>query len=77
MVTLVSAVLVLAVEEGTRGSQIDTVGQSLWWAVSTVTTVGFGDVVPKTTAGRFFALVPMLAGVTLLCCCQCELRQPL
>jgi len=40
-------------------------GQALWWAIPTVTTVGFGDVVPRTTARRSFALVPMIAGVTL------------
>jgi voltage-gated potassium channel len=66
MITMVSAVLVLAVEEGTRGSEIDTMGQSLWWAVSTVTTVGYGDIAPHTTAGRLFALVPMIAGVALI-----------
>src|SRR5215213_2465642 len=66
MVTLVSSVLVLAFEEGNPGSQINSMGDALWFSVSTVTTVGLGDVVPRTTAGRVFALIPMLTGVVLV-----------
>jgi voltage-gated potassium channel len=45
---------------------IGTFGDSLWWAVTTVTTVGYGDVLPETTAGRFVAAVLMLAGLGLI-----------
>jgi voltage-gated potassium channel len=41
-------------------------GDSLWWAVVTVTTVGYGDLVPETLAGRVTAFVLMLVGVGLL-----------
>jgi voltage-gated potassium channel len=41
----------------------DTLGDSLWWAAQTVTTVGYGDVVPKTTGGRLIGLVVMVFGV--------------
>jgi len=66
MLGLVSSVLVLAVEEGHDGSQINTMGDALWWAVATVTTIGYGDVVPQTGTGRVMAFVLMLAGVGLV-----------
>jgi voltage-gated potassium channel len=43
-----------------------TVGLALWWAVSTVTTVGYGDVVPTTTTGRFVATGLMIIGFASL-----------
>jgi voltage-gated potassium channel len=41
-------------------------GDALWWAVATVTTVGYGDVVPKTTVGRSIASVLMITGFAFL-----------
>ena len=43
-----------------------TVGDSLWWGIVTLTTVGYGDIVPKTTAGRWAAVTIMLTGVAVL-----------
>ena len=40
-----------------------SVGSGLWWAVQTVTTVGYGDIVPVTIAGRLLASVVMLLGI--------------
>jgi len=45
---------------------ISTPAEGLWWALVTVTTVGYGDVVPTTNAGRFFASVLILIGLGLL-----------
>jgi len=41
-------------------------GASLWWGVVTVTTVGYGDIVPQTTVGRLAATVLMLVGIAML-----------
>jgi voltage-gated potassium channel len=43
-----------------------TVGSGLWWSVQTVTTVGYGDNVPTTDAGRVIAAFVMLAGIGFL-----------
>jgi voltage-gated potassium channel len=40
-----------------------TIGTGMWWAVQTVTTVGYGDRVPVTVAGQFLAAVVMLLGI--------------
>ena len=64
VVILGAAALILAVEEGSGGS-IDSFGDALWWAVTTVTTVGYGDTFPVTAAGRGIAAFLMLAGIAL------------
>ncbi len=43
-----------------------SVGSGMWWAVQTVTTVGYGDYVPKTVAGRILATFVMLGGIGFL-----------
>ncbi len=36
------------------GNKINTIGDGLWWAITTITGVGYGDVVPVTGLGRVF-----------------------
>jgi voltage-gated potassium channel len=43
-----------------------TLGQALWFAVTTVSTVGYGDYVPRSGAGRLVASALMLAGLGLI-----------
>jgi voltage-gated potassium channel len=44
----------------------DGLGDAMWWAVQTVTTVGYGDVVPEHVAGRLIGGALMLQGIALL-----------
>jgi voltage-gated potassium channel len=46
--------------------EFPTIGKGLWFALQTVTTVGYGDVTPKRASGRFIAAVVMLAGIGFL-----------
>ena len=43
-----------------------SIGSGLWWAVQTVTTVGYGDHVPATAAGKLVAALVMLVGIGFL-----------
>jgi len=61
---LAAATLVYAVERGGEGP-IQTFPDALWWAAATVTTVGYGDVFPKTHAGRGIAFLLMLVGISV------------
>jgi voltage-gated potassium channel len=70
---LVAAVLVLngaiivdLFERHARGSNIHTLGQSTWWAVTTVSTVGYGDYFPVTAGGRVTAGAIMAIGILTL-----------
>jgi voltage-gated potassium channel len=58
------ALLVHAAEDG-HGGSIDSVGDALWWSITTVTTVGYGDTFPVTPAGRGIAAVLMATGIAL------------
>lgn len=65
LVVVGSALLVAAVEGGAPGSSIGSIGDALWWAITTVTTVGYGDLAPVTPVGRGVAVVLMILGIGL------------
>jgi voltage-gated potassium channel len=58
--------LVLLFEENAKGSNIHDYPTALWWAIVTVTTVGYGDRYPSTPGGRAVAVVLMLLGIGLI-----------
>lgn len=66
MVVLVAALAILDAERGKPDANIESFGDAIWWAMTTVTTVGYGDHFPVTTTGRFVAVGLMVAGIALL-----------
>ena len=66
IVVLVASLAVLQAERGATGSNINGFGDALWWSMTTVTTVGYGDLFPVTTTGRLIAGGLMIAGIALL-----------
>ena len=62
LLTLGSGAILLA-EQGKIGTNINTMGDALWWAIVTVSTVGYGDHYPITDLGRIIASVILICGV--------------
>jgi len=56
------AIGIFAVEHG-QNNHIQSIGDALWWAVVTATTVGYGDVSPVTAEGRLIAVGLMVVGI--------------
>ena len=66
LLIFVSSLAVLQLERADPASDINTLPDALWWALATVTTVGYGDITPITTEGKLLAAVLMVAGIALL-----------
>jgi voltage-gated potassium channel len=66
LLVLCAALAVLDAEQKSPDANITTFPDALWWATTTVTTVGYGDRFPTTTEGRWVAAGLMLAGIALL-----------
>lgn len=60
MVALIMATIMVVVEGPQNG--FTSIPTAMYWAVTTITTVGFGDITPKTDLGRFFSSILMLLG---------------
>ena len=71
-VTLIAGLVVVLASlaayqaEHATNSEFATVGDALWWGIVTLTTVGYGDIVPKTMAGRFCGVAIMIMGIGVL-----------
>jgi voltage-gated potassium channel len=66
LLVFVASLAILDAERSAPGSSIKTIGDAMWWAVVTVTTVGYGDEVPITPQGRLIATALMFCGIALL-----------
>lgn len=66
MLAFVAALAVLDAERGVRGANITSFGDAMWWACTTMTTVGYGDRYPVTGTGRLVGVLLMIGGIALL-----------
>lgn len=66
LLAYIGAVQITITERGVEGSNIKSFGDGLWWAITTVTTVGYGDRFPTTSTGRVLAVCLMLVGISLM-----------
>ena len=64
-VVLIGSLVAYHAEHATN-HEFATVGDALWWGIVTLTTVGYGDIVPQTTTGRWAAVTIMITGVAVL-----------
>jgi len=63
--TVFAAATMHAVEGSVQPKAFGTIPDAMWWAIATLTTVGYGDVVPITTLGRIVAGITMIVGLGL------------
>ena len=66
LLSFCAALAVLDAERDAPDANITDFGDAMWWAITTMTTVGYGDRFPVTPTGRFAAAGLMLAGIALL-----------
>ena len=66
MAQVVLGYLMVLVESSHPETQFQTVGQGVYWAIVTMTTVGYGDIVPQTVLGQLLAAVVMLLGFGII-----------
>ena len=66
LLVFVGALAVLDVEQNAPDAKIVTFGDAAWWAITTITTVGYGDLFPVTPIGRMVAAALMMSGIAVL-----------
>ena len=65
-IVIFGSTAIFQLESGQPDSQINSRLDAAWWAVSTITTVGYGDMVPVTDTGKIMAIFFMLFGLGIL-----------
>ena len=61
-----ASLAILETERGHPGAKINNFGDAVWWSITTVTTVGYGDLSPATGKGRVIAVLLMMGGISLV-----------
>jgi len=62
----VSATLIYAVESDLEGGDFGSIPVAMWWALTTITTVGYGDMVPQTVLGKLMGCWTMVGGTLIV-----------
>ncbi len=63
---LISATLMYWIEADMQPDRFGSIPRALWWAAVTMTTVGYGDVVPMSVMGKLIAVVTSMGGIVLI-----------
>ena len=63
---MIGSFVIFSIESQHPDSQINTMFDATWWTVATVTTVGYGDIVPVTETGKIVAIFYMFFGIGVL-----------
>ena len=66
LLAYVAALAELKTERYAPNATITNFGDALWWAITTLSTVGYGDFVPVTSTGRIIAALLMVGGISLI-----------
>lgn len=64
--TLVAATAMYMIERDVQPDKFGTIPNAMWWAIVTLGTIGYGDVVPVTTLGRLIAAVTIFGGLVMI-----------
>ncbi|WP_027552590.1 cyclic nucleotide-gated ion channel [Bradyrhizobium sp. Cp5.3] len=65
-VVLTFASLLYAIEREVQPDKLGTIPQAMWWAIVTLGTVGYGDVVPVTALGKFVSVFAIISGFAMI-----------
>lgn len=65
-ILLVGTIVIFLIESPNENSEIKTMLDAVWWTAATVTTVGYGDVVPISDIGRIIGVIFMFTGISIL-----------
>jgi len=65
-VIFIGAFAALVLDSGSENARITEFSDAVWWSISTVTTVGYGDVVPSSIWGRIMGMVLMIVGISIM-----------
>ena len=65
-IVFIGAFAALVLDSGTEAAQITNFSDAVWWSLSTVTTVGYGDIVPSSIAARIMGMGLMVVGIGVM-----------
>jgi voltage-gated potassium channel len=65
LLLIISSAFIVWQLETLQGGSINTYGDALWWSIITITTVGYGDIIPATSEGKIVGGVLSLVGIIL------------